>query len=298
MRRYFIITIDTEGDNQWAVKDIHAHTATENAKYLERFQLLCERYGFVVTYLTNYEMARDKIFVDMGKIGLARGSVEIGMHEHSWNSPPFFPLLKSPVNRGKPYITEYPTIVIEKKLDYLTKLLQDQFQSEITSHRGGRWSFDQRVAKMLCRLGYVADCTCTPGISWKNQPGWSWMSKGTDWKNWKCVPDIICDCNGNKLVEVPATVVNRKEGLNPAWFRPNGKNGEALVRMLDYLYDENYEYIEFMIHSSELMPGGSPTFRYKSQIEDLYVDLDNLFQEIRKKGFEGISLSDYARLKI
>lgn len=298
MKRYFIITIDTEGDNLWAVKDIKTPISTENAKYLERFQLLCEKYGFVVTYLTNYEMSQDSYFVELGRSGLKNGSIEIGLHEHAWNSPPYFPLIKSPVNRGKPYLTEYPKVIIEKKLEYLTKLLQDKFQYAITSHRGGRWSFDNRIAEILCKLGYIADCTCTPGISWSHQPGWSLASKGTDWKNWKCIPDIICDYNENKLLEVPTTIIDKEKGTTPVWFRPNGKNGESLIRMVDYLCDENYEYIEFMIHSSELMPGGSPTFRYKSQIEDLYVDLDNIFQEVDKKGYEGIALSNYAKIKL
>ncbi|WP_395754844.1 hypothetical protein [Edwardsiella ictaluri] len=50
----FIITIDTEGDNLW---QNHDRITTENARYLPRFQLLCEKYGFKPVYLTNYEMA-------------------------------------------------------------------------------------------------------------------------------------------------------------------------------------------------------------------------------------------------
>ena len=43
VKRYFIITIDTEGDNLWAVSDIKTPVRTENAKYLYRFQMLCEK---------------------------------------------------------------------------------------------------------------------------------------------------------------------------------------------------------------------------------------------------------------
>jgi hypothetical protein len=34
-----------------------------------------------------------------------------------------------------------------------------------------------------------------------------------------------------------------------------------------------------MLHSSELMPGGSPTFTTEASIERLYDDLDALFSE-------------------
>lgn len=39
----FLITIDTEGDNLW---QNHDRIATENTRFLPRFQALCEKYAF------------------------------------------------------------------------------------------------------------------------------------------------------------------------------------------------------------------------------------------------------------
>ena len=47
-----------------------------------------------------------------------------------------------------------------------------------------------------------------------------------------------------------------------------------------------------MIHSSELMPGGSPTFKSEEDIEKLYHDLEIIFERI-SKGFEGATVSEY-----
>lgn len=81
----FIITIDTEGDNQWAdTKEIF----TTNTKGLPRFQDLCNRYGYKPVYLTNYEMACDDEFVEFGKTCMHENQCEIGMHLHAWSSPP------------------------------------------------------------------------------------------------------------------------------------------------------------------------------------------------------------------
>jgi len=52
----------------------------------------------------------------------------------------------------------------------------------------------------------------------------------------------------------------------------------------------------FMIHSSELMPGGSPTFQTQESIEKLYADLEVLFSEASQH-FEGITLRDFAKEK-
>ena len=60
----FIITIDTEGDNLW---QNHRVIKTENARYLARFQTLCERFGFKPVWLTNYEMAIEPVFIEFAK---------------------------------------------------------------------------------------------------------------------------------------------------------------------------------------------------------------------------------------
>ena len=48
----------------------------------------------------------------------------------------------------------------------------------------------------------------------------------------------------------------------------------------------------FMLHSSELMPNGSPTFSTDKEIEKLYKDLDRLFKYLDKK-YIGQTLIDY-----
>ena len=158
---------------------------------------------------------------------------------------------------------------------------------------------DKRIARILCDLGYIADCTCTPGISWDKQPGWSIGSAGTDWSDYSNEITVLHKNNrGNILLEIPTTVISREKGITPSWFRPNGSNTESMLNMIDHLYDTDSEYIEFMIHSSELMPSGSPTFKNKGQIEKLYEGLEMIFEKLSEKGYTGVGLSDFAEIKI
>ena len=46
------------------------------------------------------------------------------------------------------------------------------------------------------------------------------------------------------------------------------------------------------LHSSELMPGGSPIFKKEKDIENLYSHLDELFA-VAKVFFKAGTLSDY-----
>ena len=107
----FLITIDTEGDNLWQK---HDSITTENARYLPRFQQLCEKYGFKPVWLTNYEMAIDPVYIEFAKDAIARGTAEIGMHLHAWNSPPTDPLTDDDW-RHKPYLIEYSDAAMRAK---------------------------------------------------------------------------------------------------------------------------------------------------------------------------------------
>ena len=86
-KKYFIITIDTEGDNLWGWEE-GTPIKTENILYLSRFQDLCNQYDFKPTWLSNWEMVNDDRFVTFAKKNLARKQCEIGMHLHAWNTPP------------------------------------------------------------------------------------------------------------------------------------------------------------------------------------------------------------------
>ena len=65
-----------------------------------------------------------------------------------------------------------------------------------------------------------------------------------------------------------------------------------MLRILRRARQEERDFVEFMIHSSELMPGGSPTFRTGESIEKLYADLHELFTAARELGFVGSTLGD------
>ena len=56
-------------------------------------------------------------------------------------------------------------------------------------------------------------------------------------------------------------------------------------------------HIEFMLHSSEFMPGGSPTFRDEAAIDALYDDLEQLFAYIAQRA-EGMTLAEFYQRKL
>lgn len=315
MKKYFLISIDTEGDNLWDWENGKIIT-TNNTHYLSRFQMLCEKYNFKPTYLTNYEMAMDDDFVDFAKNCLNRNMCEIGMHLHAWNSPPEYDLEKRTIGEaGAPYLIEYPTDIMEKKINFMTDIIKERFGVKPITHRAGRWAMNEEYFKLISNYGYIADCTVTPGMSWKHANGYSEKSCGVDYTKYPIRPYIE---NGTNVLEIPMTVrENHRIYKNPGegikkwlrnhtraikgqgkiWLRPSGKNLDDLIYLVNKVSNNRKDdYIMFMLHSSELMPKGSPRFDSVDAIEKLYEDLEVLFKVISAK-FEGITIGDYTKIK-
>src|SRR5262245_400910 len=134
MKPAILITIDTEGDDQWARRP---EVTTRNAAYLPRFHSLCERYELRPTYLTNWEMATCPVYREFAADVLERGAGEVGMHLHAWHSPPQWSLTDDDY-RHHPYLIEYPEPVIREKVHTMTAVLQETFDRKMVSHRAGR----------------------------------------------------------------------------------------------------------------------------------------------------------------
>lgn len=313
MYRYFIITIDTEGDDLWTpvIRSTGMRQITvANASYIARFQQLCEKYAFIPTYLVNHEMANAAVFISEARDWLKNNKCEIGMHMHAWNCPPLFDLK---YKRGihNPYAGDYPNKIMWDKLLYLTEEIEKVFGRRPTSHRGGRWYINASYIAALKKLGYEADCSITPGVSWHDQIGYKLY--GIDFRHYPNKPYYIGGSNLRRkmksgIIEIPPTIkkYSYTEQLSEAkkdptnikdiikrrmWLRPNGHNLSEMLRLADCGDD----YIEFMLHSSELMPGGSPSFKTHKSIENLYHDMEILFEKIAQSR-KGISLTGYSRI--
>lgn len=310
----FILTIDTEGDNLWANPQT---VTTQNATFLPRFQMLCERYCFKPTYLVNYEMAQDEQFQSFGREVLEGQTGEIGLHIHPWNSPP----LDNAHAKCQSYLFELSDAILGAKIDFLHELLKRTFGIEPISHRAGRWGFDGRVARALIQRGYLVDCSVTPSVSWAHYKGNPKGNGGSDYTDFPYNPYFM-DLNDIKqssqtpLLQVPMTIrprlnstmlklyrsvkdvrvrylLERWVAAPHDWLRPNGRNLNRMIGLVDRVIEEGAPVLEFMLHSSELMPGGNPLFSTKSQIEKLYNDLSTLFEHIASTGAVGMTLGEY-----
>jgi hypothetical protein len=263
-------------------------------------------------------MACSPVFRELGRDILRRKTGEIGMHLHAWHSPPDYRLTDDDHLRH-PYLIEYPPEVMRAKIAYLSDLLEEVFDTAMVSHRAGRWGFSATYARLLLERGYRVDCSVTPHVSWRRKAGAFPWAGGPDFS---AFPDgayfvdleNIGRAGDSALLEVPVTIVPSRPAIPPVvrgvlrstrltaaavnrcfparWLRPNGRNLEHLLRIVDWAAARDRPYVQCMLHSSELMPGGSPAFRTDASIRTLYEHLERLFEHA-SRFFDGATLAQF-----
>lgn len=299
--KYFIITVDTEGDNLWDYSSGKTIT-TNNSAYIPRFQELCDDFRFPPVYLTNYEMLMDDNYVNYVKEWSSINKCEVGIHLHAWNNPPLFEL--PDIYHGNPYLIEYPKNVMREKFDVLYNLFIQKLDTKPKSHRAGRWAMDSQYFSLLSSYGILIDCSITPGIDWTTSKGRT--INGPNYSNYPTWPYF-----DSGVYEVPVPIMrihHSKYGSlrhrirtlvlgDRVWLRPATQTTEMMKKFLVSHYKTKSDYVEFMIHSSELMPGGSPYFKDNNSIEKLYSKMNEVFSYAQQLGYVGITLYDYYKIK-
>jgi hypothetical protein len=78
------------------------------------------------------------------------------------------------------------------------------------------------------------------------------------------------------------------------WLRPDCHlQKKPLFKLIDRVSHEN-QYLMFMLHSSEMMPGGSPSFKDEASIEKLYEVIEAVFARAHSLGYTGTTLREFA----
>jgi hypothetical protein len=319
----FILTIDTEADNQWD----HGRVLTlDNIRFLPRFQDLCNKYLIKPTYLVTSEVCEDSFAKELFRDYLYRDIAEVGAHLHPWTTPPY--LNKDGFRFNDHYhafSSELPPDLLTNKIIYLTDQVGTSFGKRPTSFRAGRYGFSETVARSLASNGYLVDSSVTPFTSWSAFQGLPGGTGGPDFLDKKPFP-FYYGSDDRILVEIPVTVLPTKFPLKkdnffsklylknkdknfflkvlrelffrhqPLWLRPSPwMTLEMLEEIVAEAEKQQLPYLVMMFHSSELMPGSSIWRSDTESIDKLYELLERFFILLDYRNISSIKLTDAAK---
>ncbi len=316
-----VVTVDTEADNQW---EHGIPIATRNVRFWPAFQDICERYSVSPTYLLTSEIVADERACDLLDAWRRRGAAEVGAHLHPWTTPPFLdqPGLRynDPVHA---FAAQLPSALLEEKVAVLTDQIHGAFGVRPTSHRSGRFGFDARAAVFLAREGYLVDSSVTPSCTWAGHRGLN--EGGPDFRAHTPHPFLVAMEEAAPLVEVPVTIMptygllsgssallrayqslparaTRKLLLGrwlrpqPIWLSPDPRYQlEDLITLWRCARAAALPAAVMILHSSELMPGGSPFRPDKESVAELLQMLEEFLAFVRRDAGAATTLTSLGR---
>jgi hypothetical protein len=319
----FILTIDTEADNQW---DFGRELSVENIKFIPRFQSLCEKFNIKPVYLVTSEVCDDSYAKQIFKDYLSGNRAEIGSHLHVWTTPPYHD--KDGFRFNDPnhaFANEISNDLLSEKIRYLTGQVESSFGIKPLSFRSGRYGFNEDLARILTENNYIIDSSVTPYISWADYHGIPGSSGGPDFIDKTPFPYTYSFTAGS-ILEIPVTILPTKYPLNrsnalairyfrnvddklvlkvfrklffrdqPLWMRPLPEmNIDLFNELLTEAGRVGIPFIVMMFHSSELMPGCSKYRPDKESVEVLYNLLEKFFILLKSKNIDSVTLAEAAK---
>jgi hypothetical protein len=318
----FIITIDTEADNQW---QFGSDITLNNIKYIPRFQSLCNKYLIKPTYLVTSEVCEDDFSQDFFSKLISDEKSEVGAHLHIWTTLPFEEKAGFRYNdEYHGYASELPIQLLREKIRTLTNQIETAFGRPPISFRSGRYGFNENIARVLVENHYLVDTSVTPFINWSLQQGIPYGNGGPDFHNKTSHPYYYHFSSGS-LLEVPITILPTKYPLNrnfkftdyyfnnvdntlllrflrrflfnhqPLWLRPfDWMNDKMLANIIDEALRIELPFLVMIIHSSEFMPGCSAYRKDKASVERLFNLLECFFIMLQKKNIRTETLTEAA----
>lgn len=304
---YLAITLDVEEEGLFSGRYPRTPFGVANVAELRRLEFIPREFGFPLTLLATYPVVRDPAAREVLSYWQKEHGAEIGVHLHPWNTPPFEEVPDPEPVRS----TRLPPALLEAKLGTLTAGIREAFQTPPRSFRMGRFDWCPALLSLLPRFGLTVDSSMVPLTQKVGGP-----------RHFLAPPDPfwlpLPEAAGAPLLEVPVTMVPvwargprlvhgfsslfpgrlgevlrswfpyvGAAGIHPAWFPL------VSMRLAAYLHRRRGgRVLTLFLHSSELLPGGSPQFPTAEAVDRLVAKLrEFLVWLVRTGPVAGVTLS-------
>ena len=309
---YLVITIDVEEEGLFSGTYPRSGAGVANVAELERLEFIPREFGFPLTLLATYPVARDAAAREVLAGWRDQHGAEIGVHLHPWNTPPFADL---PGPEPVP-TAQLPLDLLAAKLESLVTCLADNFGQAPRSFRMGRFDWSTGLLDLLPRFGLVVDSSMVP-LTFKGEGRRNFLAPSDPfWLDFPESPDL-------RLLEAPVTMVPVWPAAARAWYRFAGLfpalRAEALLSRFRFVgaagihpawfpgfslrlaarlhQHRDGRVLTMFLHSSELLPGGSPDFPDAPAVDRLVAKLrDFLAWLVRRGPITGVTLSGLQEL--
>ena len=316
MSMYLTVTVDTEEDN-WG-EFVRPSYTVNNLLRLPRLQELFTTHGVKPTYLISHPVATS--VEGVRTLGRYRedGLCEIGTHPHPCNTPP----IEEERTEINSYISNLPSALQFRKVETLTRAIENNFGVRPTTYRSGRWGFDEEVARNIIRLGYKVDTSIFPEWDWR---------PGPDFRTFSHQPFTYAFSSGLRetqvLLEVPATVdflqsprelastafhsiqkfplgpkvlsgLKKMGVLNRICLSPEVAELPGMIRLARQLEESGTRVLNFFFHSPTLLEGCSPFTKTPADVDAFIARIDGFLKFACAAGYTSVTMSELTAQRV
>ena len=271
-RPRLLVTVDLEETFDWD----EAHYVAGEVRGLgemREFQASCEALGVYPTYFATFPIITDPGFASFLGALQADGRAEVGIHVHSWSTPPTF----ETNNIYNSYQGNLPVHLEEAKLRNFVKTYSEIFGVAPRAHRAGRYGVGPHTYALLANYGISVDSSIsatfdfspTGGPNFRSDAGWArWVGPGNT--------VLSLPIPGSRFLRGPSWLAHfgrvpvmdsflgrsvrlSPEGTELSWMKTVVAEKLALGQ----------RDIVVSLHSTSLVKGGNPYARTSADIEGI-----------------------------
>jgi hypothetical protein len=191
-----VISIDVEEEGLFSGHYPRTPPGVTNVAELERLGFIPEEFGWPLTLLVTYQVARDPAARRILARWRDRHRAEIGLHLHPWNTPPY---LDWPEPEPAPS-ESLPRGLLMDKLASLIDQVQETLAPAPQTFRMGRFDAGPQIWSLLPEFGLRVDSSVAP-LTLKNADPRSFLAPADPFPLGDLCPEA------GSLLEVPITVL-------------------------------------------------------------------------------------------
>ncbi len=289
------VIIDTEEEFDWAKPFSRDNVAVESIAAQRKAQEIFARYGIVPTYVIDYPVAATDSSIACLKPLMEAGACEIGAHLHPWVSPPY----EEEVCTLNSYPGNLPPELERRKLQQLTKTIEENFGRRPTVYKAGRYGVGPDTASILAELGYKIDVSVVPFTAFTDDGG-------PDFRDFAFQPYWF-GAEEDPLLELPLScgfygafsqlgqrvfplvsgplglsvrlpgILSRSHLLERIRLSPEGADHTEHRRLTKSLLQQGCRVFSFTYHSPSLAAGHTPYVRSEADLQQFLDTLDRYF---------------------
>jgi len=303
-----VISIDVEEEGLFSGQYPRTPPGVSNVANLQRLKFIPREFGFPLTLLVTYQVARDAAARRVLEYWRDHYGTEIGAHLHPWNTPPFADLSEpEPVRSEK-----IPPPILREKLANLVGGIQENLGVTPRSFRMGRFDWGPRLLSLLPEMGFKVDSSMVP-LTQKVGGPQHFLAPADPFRL------QVRGHSGSPLVEAPLTMVPVFAGTPRLIYRLSGALpgdwGELIRSRFPYVLAAGIHpvwyplpsmrlaarlhrrrggrVLNMFFHSSELAVGGTPQFPNEAAVARLIAKIRAFLIWLRSTGpVQGVTLSE------